>query len=128
MLRPQQTGILKSVNNQIATIFKLSSHVRYVAIYANGTLESQQRDGLGDASASESDRYEELFSNPTLITAASQRGNLDCGGMNYLIVRYGNFYQVLTPTSNGHVSVCVAPEGNPLQIATQLETITGGQS
>ena len=112
----------------IQTIFDLSSHVRYVAIYANGILESQQRDGLGDASAGESDRYEELFVNPTLITAASQRGNLDCGGMKYLIVRYGNFFQVIKPTEHGHVSVCVALEGDPIQVATQLEQITGGTS
>ena len=127
MIPTQQTGILNPMNYQITTIFKLSSHVRYVAIYANGNLESQQRDGLGDASASESDRYEELFINPTLITAASQRGNLDCGGMNYIVIRYGKFYQVVMSTTHGHVSVCVALEGNPIQIATQLETITGGQ-
>jgi hypothetical protein len=128
MILRQQDDMLKPMNNQITTIFKLSSQVRYVAVYANGILESQQRDGLGNASAGESDRYEELFINPTLITAASQRGNLDCGGMNYLIVRYGNFFQVVMPTANGYVSVCVAPEGNPIQIAAQLEGITGGPS
>jgi hypothetical protein len=128
MISDKQDDMLKSMKNQIQTIFKLSSHVRYVAVYANGILESQQRDGLGDASASESDRYEELFVNPTLLTAASQRGNLDCGGMNYLIVRYGNFFQIVMPTTNGHVSVCVAPEGNPIQIAEQLESITGDPS
>jgi hypothetical protein len=113
------------VNPQIERIFKRSGHVRCVAIYANGTLESQQREGLGDASAGGSDRYEELFINPTLITAASQRGNLDCGGMNYLIVRYGNFFQNVISTTTGHVSVCVALEADPVQIATQ---IIGGQS
>jgi hypothetical protein len=128
MNSPKRNGILMRMNNQITTIFNLSSHMRYVAIYANGSLESQQRDGLNEASAGESDRYEELFINPTLITAASQRGNLDCGGMNYLIVRYGNFFQILRPTKNGHVSVCVALEGDPIQIATQLEQITGGPS
>jgi hypothetical protein len=128
MNSPKRNGILMRMDNQITTIFNFSSHMRYVAIYANGILESQQRDGLGDASAGESDRYGELFINPTLITAASQRGNLDCGGMNHLIVRYGNFFQILRPTTNGHVSVCVALEGNPIQIATQLEQITGGQS
>ena len=43
-----------------------------------------------DASGLESDRYEELLVNPTLLTLATQRGNIDCGGLKYLIVRYGN--------------------------------------
>jgi hypothetical protein len=59
----KRNGILMRMNNQITTIFNLSSHVRYVTIYANG-----------------------------------------------------------------HISVCVALEGDPIQIATQLEQITGGQS
>jgi hypothetical protein len=116
------------VNQQIERIFELSSHVRYVAVYADGILESQQRDGLDDASAGESDRYEELFINPTILTAASQRGNLDCGGMKYILIRYRNFFQIVTPITNGHVSVCVALEDDPIRIATQLEQIIGGQS
>jgi hypothetical protein len=120
--------MLEPMNNQIQTIFNLSSQARYVATYANTNLESQQRDGLGDTSAGGSDHYQELFINPTILTAASQRGNLDCGGMNHIVIPYGNFFQVAMPTTNGHVSVCVALKGDPIEIATHLEAIAGGQS
>jgi hypothetical protein len=38
MNSPKRNGILMRMNNQITTIFNLSSHVRYVAIYANGHI------------------------------------------------------------------------------------------
>lgn len=43
-------------------------------------VELRERPDLADASSSESDRYEELLVNPTLITLARQRGEIDCGG------------------------------------------------
>jgi hypothetical protein len=46
-------------------VFDISPQVRYVATYAHGHLELNQREGLAGASASQSDRYEELFVNPT---------------------------------------------------------------
>lgn len=76
----------------IEKIFKLSESIRYVAIYRDGQLESKAKSNMLDASSSESDRYEELLVNPTLLKLASQRGNIDCGGLEYLLVRYGNFF------------------------------------
>ncbi len=61
----------------INEIFALSSDVRYVAIYRDGYLETKSKEGTIDASSSDSDRYEELLVNPTLITLATQRGNID---------------------------------------------------
>jgi hypothetical protein len=69
-------------------IFAISKSIRYVAIYSNNKLISSQRPELENASSSESDKYEELIVNPTLLKLITQRGNIDCGGMNYVIIRY----------------------------------------
>lgn len=78
----------------------------------------RQRPDLRDASSSESDRYEELLVNPTLLLLARQRGDIDCGGLRYLVVRYGHFFQVVVPDpQGGHVSVAVEPDADPVPIA-----------
>ena len=77
--------------------------------------------GLSDASSAESDYYEELLVNPTLLTLARQRGELDCGGLRHVIVGYGNFNQVMMYSPDGgHVSVCVGLEGDPARVARMV--------
>lgn len=98
----------------IDRIFAVAPSIRYVALYRDGELTSRQRDGVAGASASESDRYEELFVNPTLLTLARQRGNLDCGGAEFVLVGYGNFHQLVIDLPGGHVSVCFELGSNPL--------------
>ncbi len=90
-------------------LFEVSPAVRYAALYVNGTLTSAQRPGLVGASASESDRYEELIVNPTLLTLVRQRGNIDCGGAKYVLVRYGQFFELVLPLADGHLSVGLEP-------------------
>ncbi|MEI8574058.1 hypothetical protein U737_12730 [Methylomonas sp. LW13] len=107
----------------IEKIFKLSESVRYVAIYRNGQLESKAKSNMLGASSSESDRYEELLVNPTLLKLASQRGNIDCGGLEYLLVRYGNFFQFVCPISLGHISVRIEPDADPIQIGTKIKLL-----
>jgi hypothetical protein len=107
----------------IDEIFAVSSAIRYVALYRSGQLISRQRSTLSDASASESDRYEELFINPTLLTLARQRGNLDCGGANFVLVGYGNFYQLVMDIHDGHVSVCFELSSSPLDYVTAIRAI-----
>ena len=54
--------------SQIAEIlFDSMEAVRYVATYVDGRVDLHQRDGLVNASAPESDQYEELIVNPTLL-------------------------------------------------------------
>jgi hypothetical protein len=74
-------------------------------------LQSHQRPGLENASASESDKYEELIVNPTLLKCATQRGNIDCGGLRGLVVAYGSFLELMIPISGGHLSVGFQPTG-----------------
>ena len=107
----------------IDEIFAISHDVRYVAIYRDGKLETKSKGGTQGASSSESDRYEELLVNPILLKAASQRGNIDCGGLDYLLVRYGNFFQFVLPVSWGHVSVCIEKHADPIPIGQKIKTL-----
>lgn len=92
----------------IEALLDFSPNIRYVAVYHAGDLIYRQKDDVtAGASASETDRYEELLVNPSLLMLAGQRGNIDCGGLNHLIIGYGNFYQLVKATEEGHLSVCL---------------------
>src|ERR1700722_20335121 len=114
---------MPSAPDTIDQIFAVTPDIRYVALYQQGNLTSRQRSALSDASASESDRYEELFINPALLTLAPQRGNLDCGGAKFVLVGYGNFYQLVMDIPGGHASVCFELASNPLSYADTIRTI-----
>lgn len=57
----------------IQELFSFSPAIRYVAIYLEDQLIFKQREEVTDNSAGETDRFEELLVNPTLLTLASQR-------------------------------------------------------
>jgi hypothetical protein len=101
----------------IENILAATTEIRYVATYLDGIHSSAQRSGLESASSSESDKYEELIVNPTLLKLVTQRGNIDCGGTNWVIIRYGNFYELVIPVPSGHVSVGIELTGNPFSIS-----------
>jgi len=107
----------------INEIFALSSDVRYVAIYRDGHLETKSKEGTVGASSSDSDQYEELLVNPTFITLATQRGNIDCGGLDYLIIRYGKFFQFVLPATWGHVSVCIEKNADPVTVGLKVKSL-----
>ena len=104
-------------------IFTISKDVRYVAIYRDGKLETQTKGSTEGASSSESDKYEELLANPVMLKAASQRGNIDCGGLDFLLAKYGNFYQFILPVSWGHVSVCIEKDADPIAIGNKVKAL-----
>jgi hypothetical protein len=107
----------------IDEIFALSNSIRYVARYDGDRLETKSKAGTVGASAPESDRYEELLVNPTLLKLSSQRGNIDCGGLRYILVRYGNFFQFVLPTAEGHISVCIESDANPVEIGNRISAL-----
>lgn len=109
----------------IERVFALAPDIRYVAIYRDGQLRSSQRPGIAEASTSESDKYEELIVNPTLITLTRQRGEIDCGGLEFVLIRYGNFYELVLPLPSGHLSVGIESHANPLQLIPQLRAVAG---
>ena len=104
----------------IDALFDLSPQVRYVAIYRHGELSLRQRPDLSLASAPESDRYEELLVNPTVLTLTRQRGEIDCGGLDYVVVRYGNFFQFVVPIAGGHASVAFESNADPIGHAQEV--------
>lgn len=109
------------VTNELAKkIFAVSDSIRYVAIYANGELSLNQKEGIADSSSGESDKYEELIVNPTILMIATQRGEIDCGGLDYYVIKYGSFFLLAIPTASGHVSVGIENDGDPLAIETSV--------
>jgi len=80
----------------------------------NGKLFTQTASKLSGASAAESYRYEELIVNPVVLLLTKQRGEIDCGGTEYVIVKYGNFFQFIFSMKWGHVSVCIEPHADPV--------------
>jgi hypothetical protein len=107
----------------IDQIFRVCEAIRYVALYRKGKLISRQRPDLANASVAESDRYEELFVNPALLTLAHQRGNLDCGGARFVLVGYGNFHQLVIDLPDGHVSICWELGSAPLDYVDAIRKI-----
>ncbi len=106
-------------------VLAASNRIRYVAVYRDGQLLLRERAGLNNASSSESDKYEELIVNPTLLKLVTQRGEIDCGGLRFVLIRYGNFYQCVVPTSGGHISIGMEPDCDPLAVfETIRETIS----
>jgi hypothetical protein len=104
-------------------IFALGPHVRYVAFGSGQEVDMRQRADVRDGSSSESDFFEELLVNPTLIALARQRGELDCGGLRYLVVAYGSFNVIVMPLNGGHVSVGIAPDADPVATAAQVAAL-----
>jgi hypothetical protein len=103
-------------------VFAISPDIRYVASGNGQHVEMRSRPELRNASSSESDRYEELLVNPTLLTLARQRGEIDCGGLRYLTVGYGHFTMLVIPNGGGHVGVGFDLGVNPVD---HLEAVEG---
>lgn len=120
------------MSSVVDRIIELSPHIRYAAILRGRSLEMRQRDGVRGASSNESDRYEELLVNPALLTLAGRRGDIDCGGLDHVIVEYRNFRQLVLPARDGHVSVCFERAGDPGALAARIrelamqDTVTTG--
>src|SRR5262249_6595949 len=103
-------------------VFAIAGSIRYVAAGHGQQPQMRSRPDLQNASSSNSDLYEELLVNPTLLGLASGRGNIDCGGLRYLIVGYGHFEMLVIPTAAGHVGVGFEVGANPTHY---LDTIMG---
>ena len=102
-------------------IFDLSQDIRDVALYRDGDLKLAQRESLQHASSSETDTYEALLVNPTLLTLARQRGDIDCGGAGFIVVGYGDFHQLVIALKDGHVSVAFEKAANPLEFVSAIK-------
>jgi len=104
-------------------IFAISKDIRYVAIYSDEKLISSERPGIENTSSSESDKYEELIVNPTLLKLVTQRGNIDCGGARFVIIRYGSFYEFVMPLKNGHLSAGIELDSKLMDIIEAIQKL-----
>ena len=104
------------------TLFNAIQDVRYVAICLGGDIALHQRPEISDASDASSDRYEELFVNPAVLLLTERRGRIDCGGLEYVLIRYGNFFQFVQPVPAGHLSVAIEPSAKVLDAVEQIRT------
>jgi hypothetical protein len=116
-------GASQSADSIIQRLFETDPAIRYVAVSSDGTLNSSQRPGISNTSASESDKYEELIVNPTLLKLVQQRGKIDCGGAEYVLIRYGNFYQYVQALRQGHISVGIQPDADVIQTVRSIQKV-----
>ncbi len=108
-------------------MFDVSPAIRYVAHGSGQEVQLRQRPALSEASASESDRFEELLVNPTVLTLARQRGEIDCGGLDYVVIAYGHFFQLVMPLDDGHLSVAIERTATPTELATPIQAAWQGR-
>lgn len=113
----------QTMDSLIDQLLQMSRSIRYVAVYQKGVLISRQRDAVQGASEGESDRYEELLVNPTLLLLAKQRGDIDCGGLRALLISYGNFRQYVRLYKEGHISVCIENAADPIHEGDQIDAL-----
>jgi len=106
----------------IQSLFAVSPNVRYVAVLRGRDLTLRERAGLAGASAAETDRYEELLVNPAVLTLLRRRGEIDCGGLDHVWIRYGNFWTGLFPIEGGHVNVGLEPDMVPTELVGRIRT------
>lgn len=110
-------------NGALEALFGLSTAIRYVAFGRGGSVVSRTRPHLNGASSHESDRYEELLVNPTLLGLARRRGEIDCGGLEFLVVGYGAFRQLVLPVGDGHVSIAVERDADAAALVPRVQAV-----
>ena len=111
-----------SAERLISAIFALGG-VGYVALCSGQEVLLRAAPGLSTTTTEESNFYEELLVNPTLLTLASQRANLDCGGLRYIAIGYGGFVQLIMLIKDGHVSLGVSRKANLGEVAERLQSL-----
>ena len=107
-------------------ILELSPIVRYAALHLGGG-EPLLRERTGTPrEAAEGERWDELIVNPVLLELASRRGDVDCGGLEYLVVRYRQFFNLVVPVDGGHLSVLLDPDADPFPLVAAIRRVAAG--
>ena len=108
---------------------KLFTHepkIRYVAVNQNGQItEMQQSPRHPSSNPAETDRMEELLVNPVVLELTRRRGDLDLEGLRYVVIRYGSQYQLVVPYRDGHISIGVNLQDDPIAIAKTVGEALG---
>src|SRR6267154_5463635 len=109
-------------NGALSTrLFRMEPKIRYVAVNQTGRIvEMAQSSSHPSYNSRETDRIEELIVNPVVLELAARRGNLDMEGIRYVVIRYGTQYQLLIPYGEGHLSIGVELQDDPVEIASKI--------
>lgn len=119
-------GLRTALSEQaLDVIVSISGAVRYVAFVRNGELKTCEPPGVQKGSDSGSDRQEELFVNSSLLGRALASGNLGCSGLDRLIVRYRNLYQLIMGFPGCHASLSFEPECKPIPYVKSIKSTLG---
>ena len=110
----------------IDACFAASPNVRYVAVYLEGKVALRSRADVQLLGSDESDKYEEIIVNPTLLKLVTQRGNIDCGGVQHVVVRYGMFSAFILPVGEGHVTVSFELDSNLDEETARITAVIHG--
>jgi hypothetical protein len=106
----------------ITEIFKLGG-IGYVALCCGQEVLMREAPGVVSRTTAETNFYEELFVNPTLLKLASQRGELYCGGLNYIAIGYGDFTQLIMLTEYGHISMGISRKAHAGELAARVQSV-----
>lgn len=106
----------------VSAIFDLGG-IGYVALCSGQEVLLRKAPGLVSTTTAESNFYEELLVNPTLLKLASQRAELDCEGLKYIAIGYGGFVQLIMLTSDGHISMGISRKANAAELAARVQSV-----
>jgi hypothetical protein len=102
-------------------LFDLDSNIRYVAVNQKGRIvEMEQNPKRPSLNPTETDRMEELMVNPVILELTKRRGDLDMGGMRYVLVGYGTMFELIFPFKEGHLSIGIELNANPTEVAQSV--------
>ncbi len=110
------------VQRLITEIFELGG-IGYVALCCGQEVLMRAAPGIVSHTTVETNFYEELLVNPTLLKLASQRAGLDCGGLNYIAVGYGDFVQLIMLTKDGHIAMGTSRKTHAGELAARVMSV-----
>jgi hypothetical protein len=116
------TPISEKAQSLVDDLFALR-RIGYVALSSGTDILMRPAPGLTGDTTEETNFYEELLVNPTLLKLASHRGGLDCGGLKYIAVGYGDFTQLIMLTRDGHVSIGLSRNASAREVAGKVQEV-----
>jgi len=99
--------------------------VGYVAAEVDGEVYMQAHPKLETKTTPESNFFEETLVNPSVLNLLQRRGDIDCGGVRYFAVGYGDFVQLILPYGVGHLSIGVESNRDVPDLAGRIESLIG---
>jgi hypothetical protein len=97
--------------------------VGYVALGRGQEVLMRPHPQLDTTTSPETNFYEELLVNPTLLALAGQRGGLDCGGLGFIAVGYQGFIEMIMRMKDGLVSLGVSSKTSVAEFAARIQDV-----